>query len=158
MERKERSVAESRVETVHTVRPNHLNSAERLFGGILMQWIDEVAGVVAKRHSHRSVTTVSVDNLHFIKGAYKGQMVVLVGKMTHVGRTSMEVRIDTYIEAIDGALDPINCAYFTMVALDSDDKPTPVPGLRLESEEERREWEAGERRREIRKMRKEEGV
>ena len=46
----ERTVGESRVETVHIVRPNHLNAAGRLFGGILMQWIDEVAGIVAMRH------------------------------------------------------------------------------------------------------------
>ena len=45
-----KTVDDSRVETVHIVRPNHLNGANRLFGGILMQWIDEVAGIVAKRH------------------------------------------------------------------------------------------------------------
>ena len=47
----ERTVGESRVETVHIVRPNHLNAAGRLFGGILMQRIDEVAGIVAMRHT-----------------------------------------------------------------------------------------------------------
>ena len=46
-----RRISESIVETVHMVRPNHLNGAERLFGGILMQWIDEVAALAAKRHS-----------------------------------------------------------------------------------------------------------
>ena len=64
-----RKVADSRVETMHLIRPNHLNSAGRLFGGILMQWIDEVAGLVAKRHSRSNITTASVDNLRFIKGA-----------------------------------------------------------------------------------------
>jgi hypothetical protein len=39
-----------RVVTARIVRPNHLNGANRLFGGILMQWIDEVAGIVVKRH------------------------------------------------------------------------------------------------------------
>ena len=64
-----RSVADSVVETIHLVRPNHLNAAGRLFGGILMQWLDEVAGLVAKRHARMNVTTASVDNLRFIKGA-----------------------------------------------------------------------------------------
>ena len=68
---KERRVDESVVETVHVVRPNHLNSANRLFGGILMQWIDEVAGVVAKRHARTNVITASVDNLHFLKSGKK---------------------------------------------------------------------------------------
>ena len=71
MEIKSKKVADSVVETVHIVRPNHLNSAGRLFGGILMQWIDEVAGLVGKRHTHCNVITASVDNLRFLKGAYQ---------------------------------------------------------------------------------------
>ncbi|MEG0228542.1 MAG: hotdog domain-containing protein, partial [Lachnospiraceae bacterium] len=59
MELIERTVEESIVETVHMVRPNHLNGAGRLFGGILMQWIDEAAGLVAKRHTRSNVITAS---------------------------------------------------------------------------------------------------
>ena len=77
----EKHVQDSLVETVHMVRPNHLNAAGRLFGGILMQWLDEVAGLVAKRHTKSNVITASVDNLKFIHGAYKGEMVVIVGKV-----------------------------------------------------------------------------
>ena len=69
-----KTVDDSRVETVHIVRPSHLNGANRLFGGILMQWIDEVAGIVAKRHSGANVTTASVDNLTFLHGAYLGDL------------------------------------------------------------------------------------
>ena len=90
-----KTVDESRAETVHIVRPNHLNGANRLFGGILMQWIDEVAGIVAKRHSMGNVTTASVDNLTFLHGAYQNDMVVIKGKLTWVGSTSMEVCVDT---------------------------------------------------------------
>ena len=95
MELKIKKVSESVVETVHLVRPNHLNAAGRLFGGILMQWIDEVAGVVGKRHAHRNVTTASVDNLNFLKGAYQRDLLVLHGKMTYVGKTSMDVKVET---------------------------------------------------------------
>ena len=84
-----KTVDESRVETVHIVRPNHLNGANRLFGGILMQWIDEVAGIVAKRHSMCNITTASVDNLTFLHGAYQNETVVIKGKMTWVGSSSM---------------------------------------------------------------------
>ena len=150
-------VADSVVETVHIVSPNHLNGANRLFGGILIQWIDEVAGIVAKRHSMRNVITASIDNLRFIKGAYQNEMVVIIGKLTYVGRTSMEVRVDTYVENRKGVRTAINRAYFVMVALDENDKPVPVPKLILENETEKAEWEAAEKRREIRSQRKVEG-
>ena len=115
----ERKVSDSIVETVHLIRPNHMNAAGRLFGGMLMQWLDEVAGLVAKRHTRSNVITASVDNLRFIHGAYDGEMVVIIGKTTYVGNTSMEVRVDTYVENLqDGMRHPINRAYFTMVALD----------------------------------------
>ena len=153
-----RRVADSRVETIHIVRPNHMNAAGRLFGGMLMQWLDEVAGAVAKRHTRAEVITASVDNLRFIHGAYKGEMVVIIGKAPYVGRTSMEVRVDTYVEHIeDGMRHPINRAYFTMVALDENDKPKVVPRLILESEEEKAEWEAAQKRREMRMKRRTEG-
>lgn len=154
---KEKRVADSMVETVHVVRPNHLNGADRLFGGILMQWIDEVAGIVAKRHAMMNVTTASVDNLRFLKGAYQNEMVVIIGRLTYVGRTSMEVRVDTYVENASGVRKAINRAYFVMVALDEHDMPVPVPRLVLESEAEKAEWEAAEKRKEMRSQRKVEG-
>ncbi len=152
-----RRVEESRVETIHIVRPNHLNGANRLFGGILMQWIDEVAGLVAKRHARTNVTTASVDNLRFLKGAYQNDVLVLIGKLTYVGTTSMEVRVDTYAEDTQGIRRPINRAYFSMVALDENDKPVKVPGLIFETESEKAEWENGKKRREMRNIRKMEG-
>ncbi len=153
----ERRVADSRVETVHMVRPNHLNAAGRLFGGILMQWLDDVAGLVAKRHTRSNIITASVDNLRFIQGAYQKDVIVIIGKVTYVGHTSIEVRVDTYVENMDGEHRPINRAYFTMVALDENDKPKRVPRLILETLEEKAEWEAAEKRREMRIKRKEEG-
>lgn len=149
-----RKVSESIVETVHMVRPQHLNAAERLFGGELMQWIDEVAGMVGKRHARKNVITASVDNLRFLRGAYLKDTVVIIGKVTYVGTTSMEVKVDTYVEALNGERTPINHAFFTMVALDENDKPTAVPRLELETEEEKEEWVKGEKRRQIRMMRK----
>lgn len=152
-----REVSESIVETVHMVRPNHLNASGRLFGGVLMQWIDEVAGLVAKRHTRMNVTTASVDNLKFLRGAYQRDVIIIIGKATYVGRTSMEVKVDTYIEANDSSRTLINRAYFTMVGLDKDDKPAVIPGLILTTEKEEEEWENAKKRREMRMLRKEEG-
>ena len=149
-----KTVDESRVETVYLVRPTHLNGANHLFGGILMQWIDEAAGIVAKRHSMSNVTTASVDNLTFLQGAYQGDMVVIKGKMTWVGNSSMEVCVDTYVETPSGERSRINNAHFMMVALDENDKPMKVPGLILQTEDERLAWEHGEERRRIRIQRK----
>ena len=149
-----KTVDESRVETVHIVRPNHLNGANRLFGGILMQWIDEVAGIVAKRHSMGNVTTASVDNLTFLHGAYQNEMVVIQGKMTWVGNSSMEVCVDTYVENLTGERKRINNAHFMMVALDENDKPVQVPKLILQTEDEHLAWAHGEERRRIRIQRK----
>ena len=149
-----KTVDESRVETVRIVRPNHLNGANRLFGGILMQWIDEVAGIVAKRHSMSNVTTASVDNLTFLHGAYQNDMVVIKGKMTWVGTSSMEVCVDTYVENLSGERHRINNAHFMMVALDEHGKPVQVPRLILQTEDEHLAWAHGEERRRIRNQRK----
>ena len=150
-----KTVDDSRVETVHLVRPNHLNGANRLFGGILMQWIDEVAGIVAKRHSMCNVTTASVDNLTFLSGAYNGEMIVIKGKMTWVGTSSMEVCVDTYVENQSGDHRRINNAHFMMVALDENDRPVKVPRLILQTEDEELAWSHGVERQRIRRLRKE---
>ena len=154
MERIFKTVDDSRAETVYLVRPTHLNGANRLFGGILMQWIDEVAGIVAKRHCGGNVTTASVDNLTFLHGAYQNDMVVIKGKLTWVGSSSMEVCVDTYVESPKGERHRINNAHFMMVALDENDKPVKVPRLILQTEDEHLAWAHGEERRRIRNQRK----
>ena len=153
----EKAVSDSRIEQVYQVRPEHLNGAGRLFGGKLMEWIDELAGLVGIRHAQQDVITASIDNLKFIRGAYLKDIIVLIGRVTFVGRTSMEVRVDTYIESIEGIRKPINRAYLTLVAIDAQGNPVEVPGLILETEAQKAEWEAGIRRREMRRQRREEG-
>ena len=153
----EKRVSESRIEQVYQVRPEHLNGAGRLFGGKLMEWIDELAGLVGIRHTQQDVITASVDNLKFIRGAYLKDLLVLIGRVTYVGKTSLEVRVDTYIESLDGIRKPIYSAYLTLVAVDKDGNPVEVPKLIIETEAEKAEWEAGIKRREMRRQRKEEG-
>ena len=154
----EKTVEDSQVETVRMIRPNHLNAAGRLFGGQLMQWLDEVAGLVALRHVGGNVITASVDNLQFLHGVYNGEMVVICGKVTYVANSSMEVRLDTYVEDLkDGKRYPINRAYFTMVGMDENDKPMRIPRLKIQTMEEQAEWEMAEKRREMRLQRRREG-
>ena len=146
-------VADSRTEQIQILMPEHINGYQRLFGGKLVEWIDIVAAVAARRHSHRNVTTVSIDNLQFQAPAYVNSTIVLIGQLTYVGRTSMEVRVDTFVETLDGEKNLINRAYLVMVALDENEKPVPVPPLLCDTEEEKTEWEAGKKRSALRKRR-----
>ena len=157
MERRDKTVAESRVETIHLIMPSDMNDSGRLFGGRLMCWIDEVAGLVGRRHAQMNVTTGSVDNLKFLRGAYLRDMVVVSGKVTHVGNASMEVKVESFIENSSGERELINRAYLTMVGLDENDKPCRLPRLILETDEDQTEWERAETRREIRRRQSSEG-
>ena len=134
-------VSESYTEQVQILSQSTLNGYNRLFGGQLMQWIDVVAAVVARRHSGCNVTTASVDNLRFEGPAYANDTIVLCGYITYTGRTSMEVCVRTYVEELSGLKRLINVAYLVMVALNAEERPTEVPKLVVESEAEKREWD-----------------
>ena len=152
----EKRVADSITHHAELIMLQHINGQQRLFGGVLMQWIDVVAAVTARRHSGCNVVTASVDNLNLKSGANINDTLILEGKITYVGKTSMEVRVDTFVEKLNGERKEINRAYFVMVALDENKNPTKVPGLIIETEEEREEFEAGRKRYELRKLRKKE--
>ena len=152
----EKRVSDSKTEQVQIIMLGDTNGYGRLFGGRLVEWIDVVAAVVARRHSGHEVTTVSIDNLHFKAPAYANETIVLIGCVTYTGRTSVEVRVDTYAENLRGARSMINRAYVVMVALGEDEKPVPVPALLLENNEQRVEWEAGKKRHEFIKSRRRE--
>lgn len=156
-ERQCRRVSDSLTEQVYVIRSSQINGYGRLFGGQLMQWIDETAGVVSRRHSGLNVTTAAIDTLNFKAAAYQNDMVVLIGKITYVGRSSMEIKIDTYVEDQRGMRRNINRAYVVMVAIDEEGCALEVPGLELETESQRAEWKSGEKRYRLRKQRRVEG-
>lgn len=152
-----KQVSDSLTEQVQIIMPSHINGADRLFGGQLVEWIDIVASVVARRHSGCNVTTAAIDNLQFKQGAYVNNTLVLIGRITYVGTSSMEIRVDTYVEDLDGIRKVVNRAYLVMVAINTDGLPTEVPKLILETESERAEWEAGKKRHALRCKRRKEG-
>ena len=153
-ERRIRTVADSRTEQVHLIMHQHLNAGGRLFGGMLMQWADEVASVVAMRHAGTNrVTTAAIDNLQFKEATYEGELLVLIGYVTCVGNNSMEVEIDTYVERSDGMRYSVNRAFFVMVAMDENEHPMQVPGLKICTEAEKGRHEAGLLRKNMRKNR-----
>lgn len=141
--------------TVQIVMPQHCNgyAKPRLFGGQIMAWIDVVGAVAARRYTQKAVTTVCIDNLTFVKPAYLNDTVVQEAVVTWTGRTSLEVRVDSMVERLDGSRELINRAYAVFVALDEDDLPSPVPPFTPETEEEKQLWRDAETRRQFRKSR-----
>lgn len=139
--------------TVQIVMPQHCNgyAKPRLFGGQIMAWIDVTGAVAARRYTGKAVTTVCIDNLTFLKPAYLNDTVVQEAMVTWTGNTSLEVRVDSMVERLDGSRELINRAYAVFVALDDDDRPSAVPPLVPETEEEKELFREAENRRKIRK-------
>ena len=90
-ERRKKHPSDSYTEQVHIITQSDINGFNRLFGGTLMSWIDVLAAVVARRHSECNVTTVFVDTLEFRAPARVNDTIMMTGKMTYAGKTSMEV-------------------------------------------------------------------
>lgn len=157
--RKIKSVKDSLTECMRIVRYEDINGVSRLFGGRLMQWMDEAAGICAMRHSGSAITTAAVDNLTFKKGAYIGDIILLSAKITYVGNTSMEVRVDVFSEEMKtGLRHVINRAYFTEVSVDNKGRPVPVQyTIAPENPSEQAEWEGALKRIEMRRERRSEG-
>ncbi|MCI2048530.1 MAG: acyl-CoA thioesterase [Lachnospiraceae bacterium] len=156
--REERPVSYSATESTHVLKYEDINGQGRLFGGRLMAWIDETGGMAAMRHSGCHVTTAAVDNLQFKRGARLNDTVVLAARVTYVGNTSMEVRVDSYLEENDGRRYPINRAFLIYVAVDENGDPVRVPYLlKIESESEKADWEGAMLRKENRRIRRQEG-
>lgn len=146
-ERAMKRVADSYTTQVQLLTQANLNGYNRLFGGQLMSWMDIVAGVTARRHAEKNVTTVCVEELEFKAPARANDVLMLTGQICYVGRTSMDVCVRVYVEELSGERKLINHAHFVMVALDESENPSEVPGLILETDEDREEWEDALRRR-----------
>ncbi len=125
------------------------NSAGYVHGGTVMKLCDEVAGLAAIKHSRCRVVTAGMDRMTFLEPIHIGELVTFTASVNAAWRTSMEVgvRVDAE-QPRDGTVRHTNTAYLTMVALDDEGRPTEVPPLAAESEDERRrEREAQTRRR-----------
>lgn len=141
----------SRTEQIQILLYNTMNGYKRLFGGKLMEWIDMVAAVTARRHCGHNVTTAAVDSLVFKAPAHANDTILLRGWITYTGRTSMEVRVDTYLEDLDGSRQLINEARLIMVAIDENEHPVEVPPILPETEAEQAAFEEARLRHEERK-------
>lgn len=145
-------------EQTYIIRPEHMNAQNRLFGGQLMLWIDEIAGIAARRYCKGDVTTACIDDLHFIDSAHLNDTITLTAGVTYVGTTSMEVTVYTYKEKLDGEPILINEAHLVEVALDKNEKPCPVEKFTPTAPEAIEAFEKGRLRYELRKERRNAGL
>jgi acyl-CoA hydrolase len=133
---------------VELVLPNDANTMGNVLGGRVLHWIDLAAAIVAHRHCRTEAVTASMDEVSFLAPIRVGQMAVITARMTYVGRTSMEIRVDVQSEDLmSGERRQTSTAYLTFVAVDKNGHPTDVPPLLFETEDEKREARAAEARR-----------
>ena len=141
-------VSVSQMTTVRLMMPTDGNVLGNVFGGAIMRYMDEVAGIVAFHHARKNVVTASIDRMDFYAPVYVGNLLILKAAVNYVGKTSMEVGVR--IEAEDpltGATAHTGSCYLTFVALDGNGKPSSVePVIPTTPHEKRRFREAIARR------------
>lgn len=141
-------VSASRTIMARTMLPSDANPHGNVHGGEVMKLIDACAGAAATRHARSRVVTAFVDELSFLAPVYVGDLVTAKASVNHVARSSMEVGVRVESEdLLTGAVVHVSSAHLVFVSIDEKGKPTPLPALAVETDEERRRWEAAERRR-----------
>jgi acyl-CoA hydrolase len=144
-------VAQSQVTMTEMVLPQHTNALGSVFGGTVMSWVDIAAATCAMRHCAKQVVTASVDAMHFLAPVKLGWVVTIQASVNYVGGTSCEIGVKVISEnPISGERFHTASAYLTFVALDSHGKPTTIPGIILQSDEEKRRHASARLRRESR--------
>lgn len=142
-----RSPDESALTMTMFMQPEHSNSLGNVHGGVILKLCDECGGIIASRHARRPAVTVTVDRVNFLQPVLLGRLVLVHGRITWVGRTSIEVELRVEAEnLLTGERTHTNSAYFVYVALDDVRRPTPVPSLLLEGEDDLRRFREGEAR------------
>lgn len=131
--------------------PDMANFSGNVHGGTLLKYLDEVAYACASRYAGRYVVTLSVDQVTFREPVHVGELVTFLASVNYTGRTSMEVGIKVVTENIrERSVRHTNSCFFTMVAIDEQGKSVEVPVRQPHNSEERRRFEQGRQRREIR--------
>jgi acyl-CoA hydrolase len=131
--------AESATEMVQVVLPNDANPLGFILGGTVMHLIDIAGAIAAHRHTRSPLVTAAVDGLQFLHPIKVGDLIILKARVTCAFTTSLEVQVDVYSEeTLTGRQQLTSRAYLTFVAVARDGARVTVPGLILESDEERR--------------------
>jgi uncharacterized protein (TIGR00369 family) len=117
--------------------PAYANFGGKIHGGTLLSLMDKVAYACASKHAETYCVTVSVDKVEFLQPVEVGELVSMHASVNYVGNTSLVVGIRVEAQNVKtGIVKHTNSSFFTMVAKGDDDKPTQVPELILENDEE----------------------
>ena len=140
--------SESEAEMTVMMLPSDANPKGNVFGGVILKHVDLIAGLVAKRHSGRAnVVTASIDRMVFLKPVFIGNALIISAKITYVRRSSMEIEVNVEAEDLDDNTKVhAATAFVTMIALDKYGKPTKVPHLILDDDNDRKRYSEGESR------------
>ena len=148
---KGKRAGDSKVTLTQVMNVTDANVLGNVHGGLLMKLSDEAGGIAAIRHACRPAVTVTVDSMTFHSPVHIGNLVTFSAEVTWVGRTSMETRVVVAAEnVLTGEITHTNTAYFVYVALGEDGRPTEVPPLICETDEEKERFERGLARQERR--------
>ena len=146
-----KSPVESEVNMTELVLPQHTNELGTVFGGMVMSWVDIAAAICAQRHAGKQVVTASVDAMQFKAPVRLGWILMLKASVNNVWKTSCEVGVRVMAEnPKSGEIFHTATAYVTMVALDGMGRPTTMPPLKVESEEQKRRFDDAEARKKAR--------
>ncbi|CAN9515804.1 unnamed protein product [Ophioblennius macclurei] len=143
------TVGFSQSSLIHLVGPSDCTLHDYVHGGVTMKLMDEVAGIVAARHCNTNIVTASVDAINFHRKIKKGCVLTVTGRLTFVSNKSMEIEVivdaTSLVEAEKGKYRAVS-AFFTFISLDKDNRPLPVPTLKIEGEDEQRRFDEGNAR------------
>lgn len=144
-------VKDSMITIVYQMTQQDANLAGNVHGGVILKNIDNTAGIVASRHANTNAVTASIDRVDFYSPVYVGDLLRILASVNYTGNTSMEVGVRVEAENfMTGEVRHTASAYLTFVALDANGKPTRVPPVIAETEDEKRRYQEAGRRREAR--------
>ena len=149
---------EDRIVTMTMImEPMHANVYGNVHGGEIMRIMDTTAGCTAIKYAKTICVTARVDEMQFLKPLKIGNFITCTGRVVYTGNTSIEVRVTVDAEDIRDSSSKGRAleAFFTIVALGEDGRPTPVPKYVPETEREKELYEHVETRREFDRERRE---
>ncbi|MBI5623813.1 MAG: acyl-CoA thioesterase [Elusimicrobia bacterium] len=120
----------SNTQLADLILPTHANTMGTVFGGKILEMVDKAAGVCAMRHSGKPCVTVAMDRVEFLVPIKVGDLLVVEARLLRAGRTSMEIGVEVFAEDLKRSeRRPTNSCKVTMVAVDDQGRPSPVPPL-----------------------------
>jgi acyl-CoA hydrolase len=138
-QRPAKRASESQTEMVQVVLPNDANPLGYILGGTVMHLLDIAGAIACHRHTRSLLVTAAVDGLQFLYPIKVGDLIILKARVTAVWSTSLEVEVEVSSEeTLTGRRRLTSRAFLTFVAVDRDNHRVPIPGLILESDDDRR--------------------